>query len=452
MPWSEAKLEAKRANSARLAGHPSTTGHGPSGKQKKEALKSHRAASREARETDPVPPCTVVADPQLALERVACFRAAAAQETTPDIAPGARLAARLALQQAPIEAVLHHALPLVAANQQEDLIEALIRPPAFAALPRAYRHKLLKALATAPLPDDAEMHEALLHAFISPAPDVEAGWSCSTYHIGCGPPLGVRVFGGIGGGNETGGRVWDAALALSALLLATPTADEDALARPRAALELGAGPGLPGLVLASLGRTERVVLTDAVPATLENLQRNIARLPPKAASRCEVAHLDWHTPPSVTAAEFVGFDLILAADVVYEPMLVPPLLATIGALLGANRHATALLAAERRGEALATFETELAVLVESGVLRVVSERSEAARCALRDPGCPFYCAPDAIERIVLLELSAGDGGSAVAAAHASSLGWEGGAAPWRVVARVDACGSASVRATCTLRH
>lgn len=171
----------------------------------------------------------------------------------------------------------------------------------------------------------------------------------------------------------------------------------------------------------------------------------MACIPQHSQSRCAVCQLDWLTPPGTIAAEFAGrADLIVAADVVYEPTLVPPLLATICALLHANRGATALLAAERRGVALSTFEAELASLIAAGRIALVADRTEQARAALRADGCPFYCSSDAIERIVLLELRAGDSAGEAPPALARE------APPWRVVARVAACGSATVRTTCRL--
>ena len=83
----------------------------------------------------------------------------------------------------------------------------------------------------------------------------------------------------------------------------------------------------------ALAAVERVLLTDYIPKTLENLKRNVAQLEPaEAAKRCEVAALDWHQSAEVTAATLPAdgsSNLILAADVVYEPTLAKPLLTTL---------------------------------------------------------------------------------------------------------------------------
>mmetsp|Transcript_30311 Transcript_30311/g.98904 ORF Transcript_30311/g.98904 Transcript_30311/m.98904 type:complete len:369 (-) Transcript_30311:73-1179(-) len=355
---------------------------------------------------------------------------------------------RLTRQQAPADAVLAAAAPYLKEEEQQSvLVEALgLGIDGWPSLPQAYRCKLLKAILAA-IPSNVEVDERLLEFYLQPSPDESDGWSTSTYDISAAlPPLHLSVFSGIGGGNETGGRVWPAALALGAYLLARHRGDALATEhrRPRVALELGAGPGLPGLLLANVaaseegtsifgGGIERVVLTDIVPTTLDNLWHNTTTLAPLTSRtlRCTVAALDWYQPPAQTAAAHADVDLILAADCVYDPDIVEPLLATLGALLqpapppppssdsGQSSAAEtgplppprvppiALVAVERRGAAWERFEMGLSAEVASGRMLVAADRSDAARCALREAGCPFYCAPDAIERIVLLELTGG---------------------------------------------
>jgi predicted nicotinamide N-methyase len=79
-------------------------------------------------------------------------------------------------------------------------------------------------------------------------------------------------------------------------------------------LELGCGLGLPSIVAALHGA--RVLATDwsqdALDATSANAERNGAQL--------EVLRLDWNAPADVV--ELAPFDLVLAADVLYERRLV----------------------------------------------------------------------------------------------------------------------------------
>ena len=251
--------------------------------------------------------------------------------------------------------------------------------------------------------------------------------------------LRLRVSDGIGGGAETGGRVWSAALGLSAYLLMK--VESPAASSPSTpcgwdcVVELGAGPGLPGLMLTAIGAARRVILTDAIPATVDNLEHNIrASLSPSERKRVLVHYLDWRDSPAANVSGLAGnvgsdrsgkseeddqqggdgdgnclrlsIDLVLAADVVYEPTLAEPLLATLAHLLHhAKPKCIALLAAERRGHAWAKFEWLLQHDDHARSLHVI-DRSEEIRDALRRAECPFACAPDALARLVLLELSA----------------------------------------------
>ena len=223
--------------------------------------------------------------------------------------------------------------------------------------------------------------------------------------------LRLRVADGIGGGAETGGRVWSAALGLSAYLLSRCDACST-LPRWDCVMELGAGPGLPGLMLAALGAAHRVCLTDAVPVTLQNLEHNRGNLPPAIAERVHVAHLDWRDLPGYKGSSLTpewtdcgDIDLLLAADVVYEPTLAEPLLNTLVELLRrAKPGSVALLAAERRGGAAwPTFEALLRREAPGCGLRCV-DRSADMKAALLTSSS-FFCPRGSIERLTLLELS-----------------------------------------------
>ena len=74
-----------------------------------------------------------------------------------------------------------------------------------------------------------------------------------------------------------------------------------------------------------------------VPATLDNLRDNVGKLPPTAAP-CRVARLDWCAPQAFLDAEERAPDLILGADLVYEPTLAAPLATTLDALLSRAAH------------------------------------------------------------------------------------------------------------------
>jgi predicted nicotinamide N-methyase len=86
-------------------------------------------------------------------------------------------------------------------------------------------------------------------------------------------------------------------------------------------VELGCGLGAPSLAAARAGA--RVVGTDAEPEALELLERNAA----ENDVSLETARVDWNDPDELLARG--RFDLVLAADVLYERPTVARLLALL---------------------------------------------------------------------------------------------------------------------------
>ena len=122
---------------------------------------------------------------------------------------------------------------------QARLLQALALDPDSAAVDPSYRQRLLKGLVTALQKLDVELHESLLETYLTGMSALAAPspWSVQTYEVERGQRLRLRVHKGIGGGTETGGVVWPAALVLCAWLMRLPSfADLDVL-------ELGAGAG-----------------------------------------------------------------------------------------------------------------------------------------------------------------------------------------------------------------
>jgi len=122
-----------------------------------------------------------------------------------------------------------------------------------------------------------------------------------------------------------GGVIWETAFCLSQYLLKNlqhkfESRSMDSLN----ILELGAGCGLLGIVLASMGCS--VVLTDvnqALPLIIENSALNQSML----NSKPKVMPLDWENRTQIRAVEEQGqFDVIVATDVVFNTHLVPPLI------------------------------------------------------------------------------------------------------------------------------
>ena len=91
-------------------------------------------------------------------------------------------------------------------------------------------------------------------------------------------------------------------------------------------LEMGCGVGLPSVV--ALDRGAKVTATDHYTLALDFARQNAEA---NTRRELETVHLDWHLP----VEEDIGaFDLILAADVLYEQRNVPALASLIPDLLG----------------------------------------------------------------------------------------------------------------------
>ncbi|GAA5867422.1 hypothetical protein JCM1840_002134 [Sporobolomyces johnsonii] len=150
-------------------------------------------------------------------------------------------------------------------------------------------------------------------------------------------PLSLRIHDGTLLGATTGHRTWGSAPILARRLALSPSSffrTSTALpGRPLRVLELGAGTGLVGLsalaVLDALCIPSTVVLSDGgEPGVMDNLRLNAALFAeehPDCTVSPEVHEIRWddHLPgagKSLTVLpQDARFDLVLGADLVYEP-------------------------------------------------------------------------------------------------------------------------------------
>lgn len=167
------------------------------------------------------------------------------------------------------------------------------------------------------------------------------------------PPVVVRLLPDIF--NNVGLTMWPAGL----LLAEWAAARGPALLDGRRVLELGSGVGLTAAVVARAARPASLVATDYDDETLRLCRANL-ELAAGGGEACRVAELDW-TRPSAAVFEDASADVVLAADCVYDPNMVPAFVATLAAALRAREGAVAYVASRRRNpETFALFESELA--------------------------------------------------------------------------------------------
>ncbi|GAA6037068.1 hypothetical protein JCM8097_005535 [Rhodosporidiobolus ruineniae] len=209
--------------------------------------------------------------------------------------------------------------------------------------------------------EDEEVHPDILEVLVDllssarGAGDSAPGVSTRTYYWGDlheeprrWKSVMTREEGRMISGGTTGLRTWQACIALSNHLLASPSR----LSPVHNILELGAGVGLLSLVTAKLLHSEagggeerrRVVATDVNDRVLEMLQDNIELN--GLSSLASATSLDWElaSDPSAGHARLAEWeaatfgagkrpDLILGADIVYDPALAGHLGAMLAWLL-----------------------------------------------------------------------------------------------------------------------
>lgn len=126
-------------------------------------------------------------------------------------------------------------------------------------------------------------------------------------------------------GQHTGGIVWETSYLLINYLLS--------LSRNLGnTLEVGAGCGLLGLVLAASKWAKRVVLTET-DSVIENLHDNVKRNDASGSKRAMGCALDWQNVErdveKSSKLEPHSFDTIVGTDVIFTSTLVEPLLHTL---------------------------------------------------------------------------------------------------------------------------
>lgn len=126
----------------------------------------------------------------------------------------------------------------------------------------------------------------------------------------------------------TGLHLWEAGQYLAEYIFGNfMTPQTDSSSGKYTCLELGSGLGLVSLVAALSPLVNQVVATDFDDAVLDTLS-NVFRLNQSAIffDKCTVLSLDWNRP---SLPDAIKPDLIFAADVVYDPSLIQPLVSTL---------------------------------------------------------------------------------------------------------------------------
>ena len=115
-------------------------------------------------------------------------------------------------------------------------------------------------------------------------------------------------------------------------------------------IELGAGVGLPSLTVSSLQYICTATDCSLYPHVLENLRYSLSLNPQIPESKCKIMSLDWgsSSASSQSIAKMDSFDVILGADVFYDPLLFESLLQTISLFFQKNPNCVFVTAYQER--------------------------------------------------------------------------------------------------------
>ncbi|KAF1317493.1 putative methyltransferase, partial [Globisporangium splendens] len=147
--------------------------------------------------------------------------------------------------------------------------------------------------------------------------------------------------------NDVGLKLWEAGWFLAEYIITHPAVFTD-----KVVLELGAGVGFTGLVLAEITKPKRVLLSDYAPNVMQNLRYNVEVNASRFQCPVDVLTLDWDTwEPSVEDEELRP-DILLAGDCVYDVASFPSLVRVLQAFLGPTTTATAAEHSARERKAI----------------------------------------------------------------------------------------------------
>ncbi|CAN1161363.1 Protein-lysine N-methyltransferase EEF2KMT [Linum perenne] len=179
---------------------------------------------------------------------------------------------------------------------------------------------------------------------------------------------------------DTGCSVWPSSLYLSEFILSFP----DRFSH-KSCFEVGSGVGLVGICLSHV-KASQVILTDGDLSTLANMKLNLSLnhtnttpfLPqkhdqdPSCNSTLKCIHLPWESASETELQSFKP-DIVLGADVIYDPSCIPHLVRVLASLV--KRGAMGYIASVIRN--VDTFDCFLDVAEKAEL--VVSDVTDAIR-------------------------------------------------------------------------
>ncbi|KAL6838164.1 putative methyltransferase domain-containing protein [Trichoderma camerunense] len=168
----------------------------------------------------------------------------------------------------------------------------------------------------------------------------------------------------VAAGGTTGLRTWEAALHLGQLLCQDPS-----IVSRKRVLELGTGTGyLAILCIKYLGSTH-VIASDGSDDVINNLPENLFLNQLEGSDAIRPMDLKWGYALVGTEEERWNggrpLDVVLGADITYDPSIIPALVSTLLELFGLYPHVEVIIAATQRN--LETFQVFLVKCRDEGL-------------------------------------------------------------------------------------
>ncbi|GBG29721.1 Protein-lysine N-methyltransferase EEF2KMT [Hondaea fermentalgiana] len=269
---------------------------------------------------------------------------------------------------------------------QQDFVAKVALDPETTrwARPKTFIRRLLQfAVGLAEDEEDGvhdDLAECLADAIAQDVAQDAEPWSWFTIGPKQNDDVTCRVRVKDAGMNKVGHLPWEAGLMLAEWALQNPQKFHG-----KRILEVGAGTGVTGLTIANKLAPASVVLTDFGPDELDNLTASVQANSEHNPTGCaQVAPFDWYNAER-DVAELCAtqpFDVLLAADCVYDPVLLDCFLEALEAVFA---HSPALeafvLSTQRNKETFDNFvhaiclDTTLSVEDISNSLELFPERS-----------------------------------------------------------------------------
>lgn len=174
---------------------------------------------------------------------------------------------------------------------------------------------------------------------------------------------------------DTGCSLWPSGLFLSEFILSYPK-----IFSRKCCFELGSGVGLVGVCLNYVSAS-KVILTDGDASTLENMKGNMemnnlcveqegSQLPEENKNKVQCKYLSWEETSESDLWDCRP-DLVLGADIIYDPVCVPHLIRVLSMLLrrGNNRGTNNVANKEETSNEFSSAATEVPVAYIATVIR-----------------------------------------------------------------------------------